>query len=126
PVPPLSRALDLTYYYFFFSSRRRHTRFSRDWSSDVCSSDLFRTESSRCSPAHRECTSGESDRLLPAPRPPGNGCGHPPSRPIHPESIGCTPFRPFAASFRHQPGQDRNPKDDTQELPGSVHHGDGK
>src|SRR5690606_39318184 len=25
---------------FFFSSRRRHTRFSRDWSSDVCSSDL--------------------------------------------------------------------------------------
>src|SRR5690606_39760199 len=24
-----------------FSSRRRHTRFSRDWSSDVCSSDLF-------------------------------------------------------------------------------------
>src|SRR5690606_40512428 len=28
---------------FFFSSRRRHTRFSRDWSSDVCSSDLNRT-----------------------------------------------------------------------------------
>src|SRR5207302_5875794 len=26
--------------HFFFSSRRRHTRFSRDWSSDVCSSDL--------------------------------------------------------------------------------------
>src|SRR3989449_6065823 len=28
------------YYFFFFSSRRRHTRCSRDWSSDVCSSDL--------------------------------------------------------------------------------------
>src|SRR3712207_1673415 len=27
--------------YFFFSSRRRHTRYWRDWSSDVCSSDLF-------------------------------------------------------------------------------------
>src|SRR5215475_699173 len=27
--------------FFFFSSRRRHTRFSRDWSSDVCSSDLL-------------------------------------------------------------------------------------
>src|SRR5690606_40192076 len=27
--------------YFVFSSRRRHTRFSRDWSSDVCSSDLL-------------------------------------------------------------------------------------
>ena len=26
--------------YFFFSSRRRHTRLVRDWSSDVCSSDL--------------------------------------------------------------------------------------
>src|SRR5690606_40136362 len=26
----------------FFSSRRRHTSFSRDWSSDVCSSDLSR------------------------------------------------------------------------------------
>src|SRR5690606_39434549 len=26
---------------FFFSSRRRHTVFSRDWSSDVCSSDLL-------------------------------------------------------------------------------------
>src|SRR5690606_29019189 len=35
--------------FFFFSSRRRHTRFSRDWSSDVCSSDLaakFRKKSS--------------------------------------------------------------------------------
>src|SRR5690606_40589544 len=29
---------------FFFSSRRRHTRFSRDWSSDVCSSDLQTAE----------------------------------------------------------------------------------
>src|SRR2546429_3992176 len=27
---------------FFFSSKRRHTRCSRDWSSDVCSSDLSR------------------------------------------------------------------------------------
>src|SRR5699024_12230605 len=28
--------------FFFFSSRRRHTRSKRDWSSDVCSSDLFK------------------------------------------------------------------------------------
>ena len=27
--------------HFFFSSRRRHTRSKRDWSSDVCSSDLY-------------------------------------------------------------------------------------
>src|SRR6266511_1575489 len=57
--------------FFFFSSRRRHTRFSRDWSSDVCSSDLDlglneRTSSPigpcerehmrRVSPARAECT----------------------------------------------------------------------
>src|SRR3712207_3681717 len=30
----------LNYFIFFFSSRRRHTRYWRDWSSDVCSSDL--------------------------------------------------------------------------------------
>src|SRR5690606_24921365 len=43
----------------FFSSRRRHTRFSRDWSSDVCSSDLchylrkpqWEAPSDRCCPA---------------------------------------------------------------------------
>src|SRR5699024_12168973 len=30
--------------FFFFSSRRRHTRSKRDWSSDVCSSDLYLQE----------------------------------------------------------------------------------
>src|SRR5699024_11528667 len=33
--------------YFFFSSRRRHTRSKRDWSSDVCSSDLAASEDDR-------------------------------------------------------------------------------
>src|SRR5207249_9111707 len=33
--------------YFFFSSRRRHTRSKRDWSSDVCSSDLAFFDGSR-------------------------------------------------------------------------------
>src|SRR5256886_11571093 len=42
----LDRELDVHAYsiivfFFFFSSRRRHTRFDCDWSSDVCSSDLF-------------------------------------------------------------------------------------
>src|SRR5207249_5434900 len=39
---------------FFFSGRRRHTRSKRDWSSDVCSSDLRkapRIQSSRLRPA---------------------------------------------------------------------------
>src|SRR5699024_11455851 len=31
------------FFIFFFSSRRRHTRSKRDWSSDVCSSDLLYT-----------------------------------------------------------------------------------
>src|SRR3712207_5583120 len=31
------------FFIFFFSSRRRHTRYWRDWSSDVCSSDLYRS-----------------------------------------------------------------------------------
>src|SRR5260370_22644959 len=30
-------------FFFFFSSRRRHTRFKCDWSSDVCSSDLYKS-----------------------------------------------------------------------------------
>src|SRR5256885_7494946 len=29
------------HFFFFFSSRRRHTRLQGDWSSDVCSSDLY-------------------------------------------------------------------------------------
>src|SRR2546422_5585844 len=39
---PLSTGADksVVLFFFFFSSRRRHTRCSRDWSSDVCSSDL--------------------------------------------------------------------------------------
>src|SRR3712207_8055393 len=37
-------------FFFFFSSRRRHTRYWRDWSSDVCSSDLV--------PWMRDCVGG--------------------------------------------------------------------
>src|SRR5206468_8605144 len=39
-VPPPATPASLTIL-FFFSSRRRHTRSDRDWSSDVCSSDLL-------------------------------------------------------------------------------------
>src|SRR5690554_7147272 len=37
---------------FFFSSRRRHTRCGRDWSSDVCSSDLVRLVSGKLDIRH--------------------------------------------------------------------------
>src|SRR3989337_3309163 len=50
---------------FFFSSRRRHTRCYRDWSSDVCSSDLMIRRPQRC---YRDwssdvCSSDLSTRL---------------------------------------------------------------
>src|SRR5207245_6639402 len=37
---PCAGVLTYVLFLFFFSSRRRHTRCYRDWSSDVCSSDL--------------------------------------------------------------------------------------
>src|SRR5690554_7729775 len=38
----LMECTDVCSLFFFFSSRRRHTRCGREWSSDVCSSDLSR------------------------------------------------------------------------------------
>src|SRR5205807_7411059 len=48
---------------FFFSSRRRHTRLQGDWSSDVCSSDLYGSFQQGQPPSHR-ATRADS-RLLP-------------------------------------------------------------
>src|SRR5689334_24277701 len=45
-----------TVWIFFFSSRRRHTRWNCDWSSDVCSSDLFAPGQSRAPAAVRRGT----------------------------------------------------------------------
>src|SRR5690606_40001798 len=56
--------------FFFFSSRRRHTRFSRDWSSDVCSSDLHGAGDARRRGAGRASPggagAGRARRLLQA------------------------------------------------------------
>src|SRR5690606_40672558 len=52
-------------FFFFFSSRRRHTRFSRDWSSDVCSSDLARRAERQAGPQDLR------SRLRPRERAPG-------------------------------------------------------
>src|SRR2546430_11258974 len=49
--------------FFFFSSRRRHTRFDCDWSSDVCSSDLFRVECLRLFPRRRQGALVDGRRL---------------------------------------------------------------
>src|SRR3712207_1347103 len=48
--------------FFFFSSRRRHTRYWRDWSSDVCSSDL--SDPIPCPPLN-----GLPSIIIPAPIP---------------------------------------------------------
>src|SRR5258706_146739 len=42
------------FFFFFFSSRRRHTRLVSDWSSDVCSSDLYKV----ATPAYKVHTTG--------------------------------------------------------------------
>src|SRR5699024_12059536 len=48
---------------FFFSSRRRHTRSKRDWSSDVCSSDLIAVREPRLVPEEvRRLTSSRTRR----------------------------------------------------------------
>src|SRR5699024_12097816 len=46
----------------FFSSRRRHTRSKRDWSSDVCSSDL--EHRAQCFEVAGKCVDGFDDDLL--------------------------------------------------------------
>src|SRR3712207_8579975 len=49
---------------FFFSSRRRHTRYWRDWSSDVCSSDLARLEHPVVVAAHAGQPWGAADQQV--------------------------------------------------------------
>src|SRR6266436_5155629 len=51
---------------FFFSSRRRHTRCSRDWSSDVCSSDLDVDSLMADAPRLRQITGAHVCHLLEA------------------------------------------------------------
>src|SRR6266542_4573272 len=50
-------------YFFFFSSRRRHTRCYRDWSSDVCSSDLGARELPRAAEPLR-CRGDDDSRSV--------------------------------------------------------------
>src|SRR6266498_3171536 len=53
------KAADALKYRFFFSSRRRHTSCGRDWSSDVCSSDLAHLHAAEVTaPAGRRAAEG--------------------------------------------------------------------
>src|SRR6478672_10848882 len=53
-------------FFFFFSSRRRHTRSDRDWSSDVCSSDLvdfFSSGEEASAAGYRACLRCKPDEV---------------------------------------------------------------
>src|SRR2546429_6389081 len=54
---------------FFFSSRRRHTRCSRDWSSDVCSSDLVHEAGRKAAPRLAAGAQPRAQRRRPRYRP---------------------------------------------------------
>src|SRR5215475_156663 len=60
-------------FFFFFSSRRRHTRFSRDWSSDVCSSDLPGMQAAHYAPRARIVLADASSLASVAERERGSG-----------------------------------------------------
>src|SRR2546421_8338600 len=60
------RCVCLSLLFFFFSSRRRHTRSDRDWSSDVCSSDLAAPVAAQLEP--RELVPLERERVVSAAR----------------------------------------------------------
>src|SRR2546422_9171502 len=82
------------YIFFFFSSRRRHTRCSRDWSSDVCSSDLSTPALGRRRPRRAGGSRAGVERRRGAPR----GWTH-----------GCTGARGGGARRAREPGGGRSP-----------------
>src|SRR6266700_3575455 len=98
-------------FFLFFSSRRRHTRFSRDWSSDVCSSDLgvayvARRLAARC--RNRRCAAMARDPALQAGR--GEAACRAPQ-----EQGGRAALRPKSAAHNDAL---RSPSDaDSQALP---------
>src|SRR5690606_40309717 len=82
---------------FFFSSRRRHTRFSRDWSSDVCSSDLRKRRA-----AHR----GPRPETAPSRRASGRNASARPSSPCTPASARGPRERRTARSEERRVGKE--------------------
>src|SRR5690606_27551877 len=108
---------------FFFSSRRRHTRFSRDWSSDVCSSDL----AAQVSPS--DSLSGTTHSPLPShvPAPSWHGVSAATGVAVHSASATQLLSAAQLASsstpsyFRHSvsPGQTKVPH--ASSLAGAVH-----
>src|SRR6266436_2245185 len=90
-------------FFFFFSSRRRHTRCSRDWSSDVCSSDLtlFATVFNAVDGVGANV--GQGQRFTRVPRAdlagPGEWATHTPARATGPNAQACN-------ACHNQPAED--------------------
>src|SRR5216683_4653559 len=102
-------------FFFFFSSRRRHTRSDRDWSSDVCSSDLApgpRRTDPRRAPGVRPCSARWRCSAGPRARarsPDSHRCGHAPRRtclsPGREDVLDHRPaFAPVTKKLRRIPG----------------------
>src|SRR5690606_29605945 len=91
---------------FFYSSRRRHTRFTRDWSSDMCSSDL------PGAPGDERLQHAPQGRVVKALVTGGagfaggtcrSGCSPPATRKIHHRRLGKIGFRPAAHATTQDP-----------------------
>src|SRR5216683_5111200 len=54
---------DFIFFFFFFSSRRRHTRSDRDWSSDVCSSDLGQVTFAGARRTKKQCVFAAANKV---------------------------------------------------------------
>src|SRR5690625_4468587 len=92
---------DSTSAHFFFSSRRRHTRWPRDWSSDVCSSDLH----------HRRHGPGGSGGVHP-------GRNHPDRRPAHLHHHRRRPDPGARGGPDRRPRNPRGAAGELRDLPG--------
>src|SRR2546422_7468247 len=93
------------FFFFFFSSRRRHTRCSRDWSSDVCSSDLAARPRAPAAPpdSRRRCT------------------GRKPSPRQAPTGRRRSQHAPINALVARQPRQEGRSEEHTSELQSRLH-----
>src|SRR5207253_5013524 len=81
-------------WFFFFSSRRRHTRWPRDWSSDVCSSDLIELRVTLSPTPLRELRPDVTTRIVPEPN-----AGRVPG--CVPTSFGSNGQRHYGIQERH-------------------------
>src|SRR6266511_5957634 len=108
-------SINIYIFFFFFSSRRRHTRFSRDWSSDVCSSDL----PGSVGEAWREFFDGYRPRVASA-APDGEGASGAPAAPPDGQAQEAPAGKPAATgqpAAGAGPDADAGPGDEAEVTP---------